>query len=146
MGAEEGKFDKASQFFHKNLKMVKGDEFVVTIPISDVFKFPNIGTDKNVIEIQVQNEVLEKGKTNINHLVDVKAQLFSNDTHKDEPVDIKDIINTEEGKEYIIHYIVYDLCNLKNSSKVELTLQAFDGKFDGYITAEVVNLQPFSVE
>lgn len=67
-----------------------------------------MSVEKNTLVIQVQNEVISKGNSEYNHLIDVEVQLVTPNV-KDEKIDIKDVIIEDNGKTLILHYIVYDL-------------------------------------
>lgn len=126
--------------------MTKNDRESIEIPISDVYATkPDISTHKNLVVVQVQNEVLKKGKSNSNHLIDVYAQVSTNGMDE-ESVDIKDVIMDEGEKEVILHYIIYDLCNLDHNSKIKIQIHALDGEFSGFVNAEIIDLEPFSIQ
>lgn len=105
---------------------------------------PDISVHKNALVIEVQNEVLDQGSSLLMHLIDVEAQMVTADGAS-EPVDIKDII-VEQEKNVILHYIVYDLCNVDQNSFVSLNIEALDGKFQGYVGALIVDLEAFSIK
>lgn len=90
--------------------MVKGDEMYVTLNMKDIFvKQVELSTSKNLIVVHVQNEVVEKGKTSLEDLIDVAAHVETQGV-KEPEVDIRDVIfNNTSSKDIILHYIVYDL-------------------------------------
>lgn len=104
-----------------------------------------MSSKKNVVEIQIQNNIISKGNSTLSHLIDVSAQVihFNN---KDVPVDIKDVINKEGDQDVIIHYVVFDLCNLDSDSVIDLKITALDGEAKGFVTAEIADISPFSIE
>lgn len=78
------------------------------ISMRDVFDKKVLVTSKNLIVIQVQNEVINKGESRLSHLIDVSAQIESK-VIDEKPIDIKDVISTnKEGRDVIVHYIIYD--------------------------------------
>lgn len=63
-----------------------------------------------------------------------------------ESVDIKDIIDQSTGKPIILHYIIYDFCNVDEKSYVSIDIEALDGKFQGFVGAVVMDLEAFSIK
>lgn len=106
---------------------------------------PDLSVHKNTLVVQVQNKVLNKGATPLNHLIDVSAKLVSAN-YEEEPVDIKDIVVQKEDADMILHYIVYDMCNVDSSSYVQLHLEATDGDFEGFVSMIIVDLEAFSIK
>lgn len=140
------KAGRDGEIYHEELKLRKGQASLVSISISDIYqKRPNLDTHKNVIVIQVQNEVKSKGSSNLDHLIDVAAQVVT-ETEKEDPVDIKDVIINDEKGDVILHYIIYDLCNLSETSKINLNIEALDGEFTGFVSAEIIDMDPFSIQ
>lgn len=106
---------------------------------------PDLSVHKNVIVVEIQNEVLDRGNSPFSHLLDVQAQMNQESMSGDE-VDLKDIIIDNEGKDMILHYAVYDLCNVEEDAYIALQIEALDGKFRGFVSVEVVDLNAFSIQ
>ena len=52
--------------------MIKGDEMYVTINMRDIFiKQIELDTNKNLIVVHVQNDIIESGNTDLEQLIDV---------------------------------------------------------------------------
>lgn len=125
----------------------KSEAYRAEIQISDIYaQFPTLDTSKNLIVINVQSKVLERTNVSLYQLIDVSASVTG--TYEEESVDIKDIVykDEEEQEDIIMHYIAYDLCNLDNSSFINVDIEAVGGKFEGFITAEIKELSPFQIE
>ena len=135
------------EILHEETKMQKNDDMYYTINMKDIFtKQIELNTSKNLIVIHVQNEIVESGNSTFDNLIDVSVNVESQG-FKESDVDIRDvIIKNSESKDIILHYIVYDLCNLDLTSKINLKIEALDGKFIGFISAEIIDLSPFSIE
>lgn len=108
-------------------------------------KKPDLSVHKNTLVIQVKNEVLDQGSLPIEELIDVESQLFLKGDMK-ERVDIKDVIVERDGKKFILHYIIYDLCHFNKDAYINLKIQAFDGSFTGFISAAFTELSAFSIK
>ena len=134
------------QITEKDYKLVKGDEVMYALSMSDILSNRNITKDRNVIEIQFQTRIIRKGGSTMQHLVDVKAQVAYDKDRKDDPVDIKDIIRMETGQYIILHYIVYELCDFTLDSTIELTMKMLDGEAEGFYIAKVIDTDPFSIQ
>ena len=117
-----------------------------TLPIGEILSNSNITKDRNVIEIEFQTRIIRKGGSTMQHLVDVKAQVAYDEDKKDDPVDIKDIVRSETGQDIILHYIVYELCDLTLDSTIELTIKMLDGEAEGFYIAKVIDTDPFSIQ
>lgn len=137
---------KEGELFHQDFSLSKGEKKNIKIYMSTIFsKKPDISVHKNVIAIEVQNEVVSQGDSLLPHLIDVEAQMISS-SGASEAVDIKDIIVEGQDKNIILHYIVYDLCNIDKNSYVSLNIEAIDGKFQGFVGALVTDLEAFSIK
>jgi hypothetical protein len=124
----------------------KGDIESFNLPLKNVFdKISDLDSTRNLIVVQIQNEVINSGNSSLEHLIDVTAQVVNGGKEED-PVDIRDVILKESGKETILHYIIYDLCNIDKDSKIEIEVKALDGEFTGFISAEIVDMAPFSAQ
>ena len=90
--------------------MIKGDEMYVTINMRDIFiKQIELDTNKNLIVVHVQNDIIESGNTDLEQLIDVAAHVETQGI-KESDVDIRDvIIKNTSSNDVILHYIVYDL-------------------------------------
>lgn len=117
------------------------------IPVKDLYRQkPNLDPSKDLVVIHVQNTVKSKGDSNLLHLIDVTSFVVD-EKHGDQSVDIRDVvINDDENGDVILHYIIYDLCNLGNSSVIMLEIDALDGQFEGFVSGELVDFSPFSIQ
>lgn len=106
---------------------------------------PDLSVDKNVVVIEVQNEVISQGTSSLEHIIDVEAKMVASAIPA-AGVDIKDIVVQKDGKNMILHYIVYDLCNVDKDAFISLDIVALDGKFKGYVGALIVDLESFSIK
>ena len=134
------------QITEQDYKLVKDEEKLFTLPMSDIFSNQNITKEKNVIEIQFQSKITKRGSSPMQHLIDVKAQVAYDEDRKDDPVDIKDIVRSETGQDIILHYIVYELCDLTLDSTIELTIKMLDGEAEGFYIVKVIDTDPFSIQ
>ena len=134
------------QITEQHYKLVKDEEKLFKLPMSDIFSNQNITKYKNVIEIQFQSNISKRGSSPMQHLVDVKAQVAYDEDKKDDPVDIKDILRNETGQDIILHYIVYELCDLTLDSTIELTIKMLDGEAEGFYIVKVIDTDPFSIQ
>lgn len=134
------------ELYHQDIEMKKGDRQSVQIDIKKLIsQKPDISVHKNALVVEVQNEVLELGTSPVSHMIDVGAKLVTS-VERGEQVDIKDIIVEKETKTMILHYIVYDLCNVDESSHVLLDIEALDGHFKGFVSAMIIDLEAFSIQ
>lgn len=136
----------STELFHQDIELEKGDIRNIRIPMSTLFtQKPDMSVHKNAVVVEVQNEVLDKGDSPFSHLLDVQAQMNQGGKSGEE-VDLKDIIIDNEGTDMILHYAVYDLCHIDEHAFIDLEVEALDGKFQGYVSVEVVDLNAFSIE
>ena len=119
----------------------------VTINMRDIFiKQIELDTNKNLIVVHVQNDIIESGNTDLEQLIDVAAHVETQGI-KESDVDIRDvIIKNTSSNDVILHYIVYDLWVFDQTSKINLKIEAFDGKFKGFVSAEIIDMSPFSIQ
>ena len=108
-------------------------------------KKPDLSIHKNTLVIQVQNEVISSGNTPLEDLIDVESQMYV-DGKMIEKVDIKDVVVQKDGKNMILHYIVYDLWHFNKDSYINLKIQVFDGSFTGFVSAVFTNLETYSIK
>ena len=142
----ENTTEKSTELFHQDLQLNKGDEIKVDILMSTVFvQVPDLSVHKNAIVVEIQNEVLDTGNSPLSHLLDVEAQLVI-DGEILETVDIRDVIVEKEEETMILHYVVYDLCHMDEHSYISLRIEALDGKFQGFVSMEVIDLEAFSIQ
>ena len=132
--------------FHQDIELIGKSHKNIDIYLKPILaKQPDLSVHKNTFVVQIQNEVVSRGDTPLNHLIDVSAKLVSNSL-KGDAVDIKDIVIEKEGKDIILHYAVYDMCNIDDGSYISLHIEAHDGEFNGFVSMIVVNLEAFSIK
>ena len=147
MGQETSETEEDNkELFHQDIQLEKGDNKNVKIYMKSLFaQKPDISVHKNAVVVEVQNQQLEKGNTPVSHVLDVGAKMTTSDD-LGEAVDIKDIILDNDDKTMILHYIVYDLCNVDENSYISLDIEAMDGKYTGFVSASIVDLESFSIQ
>jgi hypothetical protein len=137
---------KDLDLFHQDIEMKKGDRKTIRIDMKGIYlKKPDISVHKNALVVEVQNDVVELGSAPLSHMIDVGAKLVTSG-EKGEQVDIRDIIVENEDKTIILHYIVYDLCNVDEGSYVSLDVEVFDGHLKGFVSAMIVDLEAFTIQ
>lgn len=70
-----------------------------------------------------------------------------NNNNEEDSVDIRDvIIDNNDTNDVILHYIIYDLCNLDKFSTININIEVLDGEFNGFVSADIIDLSPFSIQ
>lgn len=142
----DGSKTNSDEVFHQDIELAGGNKKNIDIQLKPILaKFPDLSVHKNTIVVQVQNSVISKGDTPLAHLVDVTSKLVSTGLTAD-AIDIKDIVVQRDGTDMILHYIVYDMCNIDTNSYISLNIEAHAGKIEGFVSVLMVNLEAFSIK
>lgn len=137
---------KSDEVFHKDIELSGGSSKSIDISLKSLLADrPELSVHKNTIVVQIQNEVITRGDTPVSHLIDVSTKLVSKD-YESETVDLKDIVVEKDNSTMILHYAVYDMCNIDDSSYITVKVEAKDGTFRGFVSMIVVDLEAFSIK